>query len=471
MYLCFFCFLCGTAGIFFAYEDFIGQTVRAIIEPRFNFMAMRTHAFIHDGLEKNVTAENYAEASARMREEKENRFMTTRFSAMVYKNGRFYVRLTSDDPEQVPFMSDVTFFFKNVLDKMRSFAETARPGASLSLYDDKKKRILSCVLSEDDSPRKGEKQLFCAEGKIYSRSALLHAVGKLFEKCALLMLLAFLPFFLFMREVLSARVSSLEKIVDARTKALRNALNKAEESMRMKTQFIANVNHELRTPLNAIAGFSDMIKQEMFGPVGNEKYREYVAAIHSSAVMLTDLINQMRDAAKYESGKVELHYSWMYADEILNGVKSVIEGYPDADKRKIIVKNSVKKAFFTDKNLLIHIMLNLLSNAVKYTSDGGKIVVSADETPEGGMVIRCSDDGIGIPKEYQESIFMPFVQAEAAVTKAHKGTGLGLYLIQRMSALLGAAVSVVSDGRTGSEFSVVFPPAVFERNGKELKED
>ena len=154
MYLCFFCFLCGTAGIFFAYEDFIGQTVRAIIEPRFNFMAMRTHAFIHDGLEKNVTAENYAEASAWMKKEKENRFMATRFSVMVYKNGRFYVRLTSDDPEQVPFMSDVTFFFKNVLDKMRSFAETARPGASLSLYDDKKKRIRENLFPKRASVRR-----------------------------------------------------------------------------------------------------------------------------------------------------------------------------------------------------------------------------------------------------------------------------------------------------------------------------
>lgn len=468
MYFCFFCFLCGALGTFFAYEDFINESIRAIIEPRFNFMAMRTHDAIHDGWEKNVTAENYVEASKWLQEQKENRFMATRFSVTVYKDGRFYAKMTSEDPEKVPFMSDVSFFFEDFEDKLKTFLKDAEPGGTLRLYDGAHKSILSCVLS-DEPVQEGERQIFCAEGAVYSQSTVLRAVGDLFEKFTLLMILAFAPFFLFMREILSARVNTLEKIVEARTKDLRDALDQAEESMRMKAQFMANVNHELRTPLNAIAGFSEMMQREMFGPIDNEKYREYVKSIHSSAVMLTDMINQMLDAAKYESGRVILHYSKVNADEILNGVRSVIEGYPDADKRVISIKNTVKKPLFTDRNVLVHILLNLLSNAVKYTHEGGRVAVTVDKTDEGGMVIRCTDDGIGIPKELQESIFMPFVQVENAVTKAHKGTGLGLYLMQKMAAVLGAAVSVESDGVKGSVFSVVFSASVFEKKEKELQ--
>ena len=470
LYFCFFCFLCAVAGMFFSYRDFVDITVREIIEPRFNFMVKRIHKVAHKKWGGQVNAQNYDEASAWMKSRLEDSFMATRFSAFVYKDGKFYVKLSSEPPEKVPFMSDAQPLLNDYADELKTFLSKSANRHSFRKYDAVKKSIVSCIFPKD-SDLNGEDQFFCAEGQVYSQSAVRHAIADLFEKFVLLMILAFLPFFLFAREVLSARVNTLEKIVDNRTKALQNALDKAEESMRLKAQFMANVNHELRTPLNAIAGFSELMVQEMFGPIGNEKYKEYAASIHSSAVLLTDLINRVLDAAKYESGKAEVHNSWFYLQDVVGGVMSVIKGYPDADKRKITVKNTVKKAVYADKNIIIHILLNLLSNAIKYTNSGGKIDVCIFESNDGGMVISCADNGSGIPQKMQESVFMPFVQLENAVTKEHKGTGLGLYLVRKMARLSGGEVSVSSDGMTGSVFTVVFPPTVFEHNGKELKED
>lgn len=470
LYFCFFCFLCAVVGMFFSYEDFVNVIIREMIAPRFNFMAERIHDAAHNGWGKQVSAENYNEASAWMKSRLDDSFMTTRLSAFVYKDGKFYVKMSSEAPEKVPYMSDAQPLLGDYADELMAFLNSSGSKRAFRKYDAAKKSILSCIFPQD-AAMNGERRFFCAEGQVYSQSAVRRAIGDLFEKFVLLMILAFLPFTLFAREVLSSRVDTLEKIVENRTKALQNALDKAEESMRLKAQFMANVNHELRTPLNAIAGFSELMVQEMFGPIGNEKYKEYAASIHSSAVLLTDLINRVLDAAKYESGKAEVHNSWFYLQDVVGGVMSVIKGYPDADKRKITVKNTVKKAVYADKNIIIHILLNLLSNAIKYTNSGGKIDVRIFESNDGGMVISCADNGSGIPQKMQESVFMPFVQLENAVTKEHKGTGLGLYLVRKMARLSGGEVSVSSDGMTGSVFTVVFPPTVFEHNGKELKED
>nr|DAI30902.1 MAG TPA: HisKA [Caudoviricetes sp.] len=301
LYFCFFCFLCAVVGMFFSYEDFVNVIIREMIAPRFNFMAERIHDAAHNGWGKQVSAENYNEASAWMKSRLDDSFMTTRLSAFVYKDGKFYVKMSSEDPEKVPYMSDAQPLLGDYADELRAFLNSSGTKRAFRKYDAAKKSILSCIFPQD-AAMNGERRFFCAEGQVYSQSAVRRAIGDLFEKFVLLMILAFLPFTLFAREVLSSRVDTLEKIVENRTKALQNALDKAEESMRLKAQFMANVNHELRTPLNAIAGFSELMVQEMFGPIGNEKYKEYAASIHSSAVLLTDLINRVLDAAKYESG-------------------------------------------------------------------------------------------------------------------------------------------------------------------------
>lgn len=235
------------------------------------------------------------------------------------------------------------------------------------------------------------------------------------------------------------------------------ARERAESASHTKSRFLANMSHELRTPLNAIIGFSDILSQEMFGPLGNERYGEYAKLINESGAMLLDLINDLLDMSKIEAGKFELHpEEFLVREAVAAGVR-LVSGR--ADEKHISVGVRVEPETLTlraDQRAFKQIMLNLLSNAIKFTNNGGTIGVEA--TIDGGcfkLVIR--DSGIGIADDVLPRLARPFEQASSDPARAHGGSGLGLALVKSLAELHGGALSIASKEGHGTEVTVTLP--------------
>jgi len=231
----------------------------------------------------------------------------------------------------------------------------------------------------------------------------------------------------------------------------------AEEACRTKSDFLANMSHELRTPLNSVIGFSEVLQDELYGPM-NEKQREYVDNIQASGRHLLSLINDILDLSKVESGKMELQLSvfplrellndslMMFKDKALKGALGIhLELAPEADAN-----------IRADQRKLKQIMFNLLSNAIKFTPAGGTLDVSARLTPD-SVEIAVADTGIGIKAQDIPKLFKPFAQLESVYTKGFEGTGLGLALTKRLVELHGGRIRVRSEFGAGSSFSFTIP--------------
>jgi signal transduction histidine kinase len=231
----------------------------------------------------------------------------------------------------------------------------------------------------------------------------------------------------------------------------------AEKANIAKSDFLANMSHELRTPLNSVIGFSEVLLDQMFGPI-NKKQQEYVNNILTSGIHLLYLINDILDLSKVESGKMELDLScfslWESLDASLmmlrekalkGGIDLHMELAPQADL-----------SIVADQRKLKQIMFNLLSNAVKFTPVGGTVVVSA--LRDGDFIeITVADTGIGIKREDISKLFQTFTQLESVYTKEYEGTGLGLVLSRRLVELHGGRIWVVSEFGSWSRFSFTIP--------------
>ena len=238
-----------------------------------------------------------------------------------------------------------------------------------------------------------------------------------------------------------------------------------------KSDFLANMSHELRTPLNSIIGFSEVLRDELFGPL-NPKQKEYVEYIDSSGGHLLRLINDILDLAKVESGKMELELTAFVLKETLNlsltmlrekalqhGINLGLEVEPEAEGEVVLDERKFKQ-----------IMYNLLSNAVKFTPSGGRVTVSVRRLPPaqspippgttaktGWLEICVADTGIGIQPEDLGRIFQEFTQLSPVYTKTHEGTGLGLALTKRLVELHGGRIWVESEPGLGSRFYFTIP--------------
>lgn len=454
----------GVAGAI--YSVFLQDVIEEMIQPRYELVALRNrqvfrsdyHKDIADG--KRPTDEEYKKISAALREAKTKYYSVASLFSVVYDNGNFYLTASSESPQKNPYYMNMTPFlddgYKRLVDLWNN--EMYFP-PSVHLHHNK--NHILCVLQRASD---GSRAISCAE--IYS--AMIEARGKkvisLFSILITLLLAAFLPLIILYRETFSKKATILEKMVDQQTKQLQHALFQAEEASEVKSQFIANVSHELRTPLNAIVGFSEMMKEEMFGPMNNPSYLEYAELIHSSGVSLKDMINQILDVSKFEAGFLTYHPEWVNLKALTDEALLVIYGYPEASKREI--RNNIPAnipVLWTDKNVMMHVFLNLLSNAVKYTREDGKISVSAEINDKSELSVLFIDNGIGISSENQEKIFKAFMQIEEATTKQHAGTGLGLYLVNQMLEILGGRISVSSEEGKGSTFVITFPSSIFEK--------
>jgi two-component system cell cycle sensor histidine kinase PleC len=227
---------------------------------------------------------------------------------------------------------------------------------------------------------------------------------------------------------------------------------------RAKSEFIANISHELRTPLNAIIGFSEIMRGEIFGPLGAERYREYAHDIHHSGRHLLAIINDILDLTKVEAGKMQVQETVVDVAEVIESALAIVR---DSALRAGLTlqtsDNAPKATLSTDERILRQILLNLLSNAIKFTPVGGSVAIETSRGGAGDLLITVRDSGIGIAPEDISRVMEPFAQVADPLSRQHQGTGLGLPLVRSLSALLGADFELESQRGAGTTATVRFP--------------
>jgi signal transduction histidine kinase len=239
--------------------------------------------------------------------------------------------------------------------------------------------------------------------------------------------------------------------------AMRIAKEVAEMADRAKSEFLANMSHELRTPLNAILGFSEVMVGQVFGSLGNDRYRCYAQDIHSSGSHLLSIINDVLDLSKAAAGKLELIEGWVDARDIVNSVCRLIHPRIVEAKLSLAVKMPADDLIaYADERLLRQMLLNLLSNACKFTPPGGRIECSVS-LDAAGMTFAVTDSGIGIPAEQLGLVLQPFVQVDSSLSRRREGTGLGLALVKVMAELHGGSLRLDSEVGRGTTASVILP--------------
>jgi two-component system cell cycle sensor histidine kinase PleC len=233
---------------------------------------------------------------------------------------------------------------------------------------------------------------------------------------------------------------------------------RAEAANQAKSAFLANMSHELRTPLNAIIGFSEILHNNMFGPLGSAKYEEYSRDIHSSGTHLLGLINDILDMSKIEAGQMRLEQEPVDLASIIEEAMR-LTAIP-AEKKHITVNQSVSPglAMPADRRAMKQVLLNLLSNAVKFTGEGGRIAVSA-RMVSGAVIVSIADSGIGIPKSALKKIGQPFEQVQNQFSRTNGGSGLGLAISRSLTELHGGTMRIKSLEGVGTIVSIRIPGA------------
>ena len=254
-------------------------------------------------------------------------------------------------------------------------------------------------------------------------------------------------------------VSTIRDITERKNmiRNLRQAKEQADIANKAKSSFLANMSHELRTPLNAIIGFSELIMSETFGPMNNDKYSEYMTDIHFSARHLLDIINDVLDMSKIESGKVELVESEIIIEDVFNSVSIIMnERAAEGGVNLIFEIADDIPHLRADQRLLRQILINLVSNAIKFTPKGKKVTVRAYMLENGRLRLSVDDEGCGIPEDKIEVVLEPFGQAHDPLHSKGQGTGLGLPLAKTMVELHGGELEVISRVDRGTYVSLDF---------------
>jgi signal transduction histidine kinase len=229
------------------------------------------------------------------------------------------------------------------------------------------------------------------------------------------------------------------------------------EANQMKNDFLANVSHELRTPLNSILGFADLLRTS---PViaSDAKATRYVANIANSGTSLLDLINDLLDIAKIESGRMEAKPSDLVVSDLFEGLISLLKPLCEKKKLTIVAQTSPDVPIIrTDPARLQQVLYNLLSNAIKFSPEKAHIDLIAARLDEHQIKICVIDRGPGIDPRHQKVIFEKFRQVDSGVTRQHGGTGLGLSISRELMRLLGGSIGVDSAPGHGSTFWCILP--------------
>jgi PAS domain S-box-containing protein len=235
------------------------------------------------------------------------------------------------------------------------------------------------------------------------------------------------------------------------------ARREAEHASAAKSDFLAKISHEIRTPLNAIIGFSEVMTQERFGPIGNERYRQYLKDIHASGGHLISLINDLLDLSKIEAGKLELTFASVSVNDLTQQCVAIMQ--PQANRERIIIRTSLSPRLpqvMADARSVRQIVLNLLSNSIKFTVAGGQVIVSTAVTDAGEVVLRVRDTGIGMSDKDIATALEPFRQVATATHGHAGGTGLGLPLTKALAEANHATFHIKSAPNEGTLVEIAF---------------
>jgi len=255
--------------------------------------------------------------------------------------------------------------------------------------------------------------------------------------------------------------SAVGRAEESREEAL-VAKEAAESASRTKSMFLANMSHELRTPLNAVIGFSDVMRGEMFGPLGDPRYRDYAQMIREAGGHLLELINDILDMSKIEAGKFDIQCERFDAREIVGDCVAMMQDRAAAASVALSIDAPSAPLWLSaDRRAFKQILLNLLSNAVKFTPDGGAVTACLS-TASGGRagpacVLAVRDTGIGIPAEALKRLGNPFVQLRNGADLTHQGTGLGLALVRALTEMHRGAMRIESVQGAGTTVTVEIP--------------
>jgi PAS domain S-box-containing protein len=258
-----------------------------------------------------------------------------------------------------------------------------------------------------------------------------------------------------LHEDLQRHAAELERRVAERTAELAVARDRAEESDRLKSAFLATMSHELRTPLNSIIGFTGILLMGLVGPLTAEQEKQ-LNMVQESARHLLALINDVLDISKIEAGQIELaHVPFDMQASIRNSLEKIV---PLTDKKGLALTAVVTPGvgqIVGDRRRVEQILINLLSNAVKFTEQGEVRIESRVE--DRWLVTRVIDTGIGIRPEDVDTIFKPFRQVDSGITRQYEGTGLGLSICKRLVEAMGGRIQVESERGKGSRFAFSLP--------------
>ncbi len=259
------------------------------------------------------------------------------------------------------------------------------------------------------------------------------------------------------QEALQRAHDELEMRVRERTEELAVARDRAEESDRLKSAFLATMSHELRTPLNSIIGFTGIILQGLVGEV-NEEQRKQLTMVRDSAHHLLALINDVLDISRIEAGRLELRMERFDVRAAIGKATGVVR--PLADKKRLAVDVAVEPSvngMYGDPRRFEQILINLLGNAVKFT-ETGSVSLTAGLHGDARLRIRITDTGVGIKAADRERLFKPFQQIDTGTTRRYEGTGLGLSICRKLAVMLGGDIQAHSDGEgKGSTFTLTLP--------------
>lgn len=260
------------------------------------------------------------------------------------------------------------------------------------------------------------------------------------------------------------RVARHRAALEEHARALATAKETAEEArMRAdaantaKSEFLISMSHELRTPLNAILGFSEVIRDEMFGPLHEPRYQTYAGHIHDSGRHLRDLVNDLLDLARIEAGRLVLKPETLDAAAEVSRCVDLFQ-HRAAESQLTLTQDIAPSLppLVADRRAVRQVLYNLISNAIKYTPNGGTVTVRA-RPRQGGIELTVSDTGIGISKEFHELVFSAYGRVSNLETRQIEGTGLGLSLVKALMDLHGGDVTLESQAGTGATFTLHFP--------------
>jgi len=245
-----------------------------------------------------------------------------------------------------------------------------------------------------------------------------------------------------------------------RTKdALQAALTEAEAANRAKTLFLANMSHELRTPLNAVIGFSDIIRNQIMGPVGMPVYADYANDIHNAGHHLLGLVGNILDASRIEAGKFDLYEEPVEVAELVHGAMQAVRTQAEKKSLTLIERLPEKPiAVRADPLRLRQVLINLLSNAVKFTPEGGRVTLFFQASAH-RLTFAVVDDGIGMTPEEAKLAVEPFRQIENTLVKRYEGVGLGLSLAKRITEMHGGTLEIESAKGIGTTVRIILPVA------------